>query len=54
MATRNSTSTAAAVPGSVYARYSSSEVLELMEMDEPMLDDSADDLDLDLGSRDEM
>ena len=44
----------AIVPGSVYKRYSSNEVLELLNMDEPVLDDSEDDLGLDVGSGDEM
>ena len=44
----------AMVPGSVYERYSSSEVLELLNIDEPVLDDSEDDLGLDVGSGDEM
>ena len=51
MATTNSTST---VPGSAYERYSRSEVLELLETEEPMLQDSDDELELDLGSGDEM
>ena len=46
-------STAGAVPGSAYERYTGSEVLELLEMNEPMLADSDDDLELDLGSGDE-
>ena len=45
MATTNSTST---VPGSVYKRHSHSEVLELLEMEERMLQDSDDELELDL------
>ena len=43
-----------AVPGSTYERYSRSEVLELLDMDEPLMHDSDDDLELDLGSGDEM
>ena len=41
------------VPGSAYARYTGNEVLQFLEMDEPMLPDSDDDLELDLGSGDE-
>ncbi len=48
------TSTASAVPGSVYERYTNTEVLELLEMNEPVLGDSDDDLELDIGSGDEM
>ena len=47
--------THSSVPGSVYSRYSAGEVLELLDMDEPTLDAaSGDDLDLDLGSGDEL
>ena len=46
MATANVTY---AVTGSVYQRYSSSKVLELLEMDKPMLEDSENALGLDLG-----
>lgn len=53
MATTNRTSLST-VPGSAYERYSRSQVLELMEIDEPILDDSGDELDIDLGSGDEM
>ena len=43
------------VPGSVYARYSAGEVLELLDIDEPRADAASDDdLDLDLGSGDEL
>jgi len=43
------------VPGSIYTRYSTGEVLELLDIDEPCADaDSEDDLDLDLGSGDEL
>ena len=47
------TSAAGSVPGSAYERYTSSEVLDFLEMEEPMLPDSDDNLELDLGSRDE-
>ena len=47
-------SSSAEVPGSVYNRYSASEVLDLLNNDEPVLEDSDDDLGLDLGSGDEM
>ena len=43
-----------AVPGNVYARYTSAQVIELMEMDEPMGNDSDDELELHLGSGDEL
>ena len=43
------------VPGSAYARYSASEVLDMIEMDEPTYDtDSADDLGLDVESGEEL
>ena len=43
------------VPGSVYTRYSAGEVLELLDIDEPRADAASDDdLDLDLGSGDEL
>ena len=48
------TSTASAVLRSVYERYTNTKVLELLEMDEPILVDSDDDLELDIGSGDEM
>ena len=54
MATTNPTYSSAGVPGSVYDRYTRSEVLELLEMDEPVVHDSDDELELDLGSGDEM
>ena len=52
MATTSSTSSS--VPESAYKRYTSSEVIELLEIDEPLLDDSGDELDLNLGSGDEL
>ena len=45
---------ASAVPGSVYDRYTANEVLDLVHIDEPAFEDSDDDLGLDLGSGDEM
>ena len=42
------------VAGSAYERYSRSEVLELLAIDEPALDDSDDDLGIELGSGDEL
>ena len=43
------------VPESVYACYSAGEVLELLDIDEPRADAASDDdLDLDLGSGDEL
>ena len=42
------------VPGSVYDRYSASEVLELLDMDEPVQEGSEDELDCDVVSADEM
>ena len=51
MATRNCTSSST-VPGSAYERYSRSQVLELMEIDELIVNDSGDELDIDLGSGD--
>ena len=47
-------SSSAEVPESVYNRYSTSEVLDFLNIDEPILDDSDEDLGLDLGSGDEM
>ena len=51
MATTNPTYSSAAVPGRIYDRYTRSKVLEL---DEPIVQDSDDELELDLGSGDEM
>ena len=49
-----SSTTSGAVPGSAYERYSRNEVLELLAIDEPVLDDSEDDLGIELGSGDEL
>ena len=46
--------TVSAVPGSVYARYSASEVEDMMDMEEPAYMDSDDDLELDVMDADEM
>ena len=46
--------TVSAVPGSVYARYSASEVVDMMDMEEPAYMDSDDDLELDVMDADEM
>ena len=43
----------AGVPGSVYDRYKTEKVLEMLDLDEPMGEDSDDDLGLDLNSSDE-
>ena len=50
----SSTATSGAVPGRAYERYSRNEVLELLAIDEPVLDDSDDDLGIELGSGDEL
>ena len=46
--------TASGVPGSVYNLYSCSEVVRMLEEDEPMMEGSGDDLDLDIQSEDEL
>ena len=43
----------ASVPGSVYSRYKTEEVLEMLDLDEPMREDSDDDLGLDLSNSDD-
>ena len=53
MASKQTTS-GPAVPGSVYDQYSLSEVLSMIESNEPMMEDSNDDLGLDIESGDEM
>ena len=45
--------TTSAVPGSVYDRYSTTEVLDMLGEEEPMCEDSGDDLDLERDSGDE-